>query len=51
MIAYDSYRLCEIQRVKSPAEVQRTDAQVARLADAVSSLLRGITRPVRARRM
>ena len=45
---YDSYRLYQIERAKSPAEVQRADEQAARLMSAVSSLLRGLTRPVRA---
>jgi len=41
---YDTYRLYQIERAKSPAEVQRADEQVS----AGSSLLRGLTRPVRA---
>jgi hypothetical protein len=45
---YDTYRLYQIQRAKSPAEVQRSDEQAARLISAVSSLLRGLTQPVRA---
>ena len=45
---YDTYRLHQIERAKSPAEVQRADEQAARLISAVSSLLRGLTRPVRA---
>ena len=45
---YDAYRLYQIERAKSPAEVQRADEQAARLISAVSSLLRGLTRPVRA---
>ena len=45
---YDTYRLHQIERAKSPAEVQRADEQAARLMSAVSSLLRGLTRPVRA---
>ena len=45
---YDTYRLYQIERAKSPAEVQRADEQAARLISAVSSLLRGLTRPVRA---
>ena len=45
---YDTYRLYQIQRAKSPAEVQRSDEQAARLISAVSSLLRGLTRPMRA---
>jgi len=45
---YDTYRLHQIARAKSPAEVRRADEQAALVASAVSSLLRGITRPVRA---
>ena len=48
MMPYDSYRLYQLQRAKSPGEVQRADEQAARFASAVSSLFRGITRPVRA---
>jgi hypothetical protein len=48
MMPYDNYRLYQIERAKSPAEVRRADEQAARLASAVSSLLRGITRPWRA---
>jgi hypothetical protein len=45
---YDTYRLHQIERTRSPAEVRRADAQAAWLAAAASSLFRGITRPVRA---
>jgi hypothetical protein len=45
---YDTYRLYQVERVKSPAEVRRADEQAARLAAAASALFRGITRPVRA---
>ena len=48
LLPYDTYRLYQIERAKSPAEVQRADEQAARLISAVSSLLRGLTRPVRA---
>ncbi|HEY3035831.1 MAG TPA: hypothetical protein VGJ54_14390 [Streptosporangiaceae bacterium] len=48
MMPYDTYRLHQIERVKSPAEVRRADEQAARLAAAASALFRGITRPVRA---
>jgi hypothetical protein len=50
MMPYDTYRLYQIERAKSPAEVRRADEQAARLASAVSSLFRGITRPWRAMR-
>jgi hypothetical protein len=45
---YDTYRLHQIERAKSAAEVRRADERGARVASAVASLLRGITRPVRA---
>ena len=45
---YDTYRLHLVGRAKSPAEVRRAGEQAARVASAVSSLLRGITRPARA---
>jgi hypothetical protein len=50
MMPYDTYRLHQIERAKSPAEVRRADEQSARLASATSSLFHGITRPWRARR-
>jgi hypothetical protein len=48
MVPYDTYRIYQIERTKSLAEVRRADAQAARVASAISSLFRGITRPVRA---
>jgi hypothetical protein len=48
MMPYGSYRIYQIERVKSPAEVRRADEQAARLASAASSLWRGLTGPVRA---
>jgi hypothetical protein len=48
MMPYDTYRTYQIERAKSPAEVRRADEQAARLASAVASLVRGLTRPVRA---
>jgi hypothetical protein len=48
MMPYNSYRLYQIERAKSPAEVRRADEQAGRLASAASSLFRGITPPVRA---
>ena len=50
MMPYDIYRLYQIERAKSPAEVRRADEQAARLASTASSLVRGITRPWRAMR-
>jgi hypothetical protein len=50
VMPYDTYRRYQIERAKSPAEVQHADEQAARLASAASSLFRGITRPVRSGR-
>jgi len=47
-MSYDAYRLYQIERVKGPGEVLRADEQAAWLVSAVSSLFRGIARPVRA---
>ena len=47
MVPYDTYRIYQIERTKSAAEARRADVQAARVAAAVSSLFRGITRPVR----
>jgi hypothetical protein len=45
---YDTYRLHQIGRAKSPAEVRRADEQAAGVASAVSALLRSIAWPARA---
>jgi hypothetical protein len=50
MTPYDTYRIHQIERAKSSAEVRRADAQAAQVASAVSSLFRGLMRPVRAMR-
>jgi len=47
MVPYDTYRIYQIERAKSLAEVRRADAQAARVVSAISSLFLGITRPVR----
>jgi hypothetical protein len=48
MVPYDTYRIYHIERARSAADVRRADEQAARVASALSSLLRGIGRPVRA---
>jgi hypothetical protein len=48
MMPYDTYRIYQIERVKSLAEIRRADEQAGQFASAVSSLFGGITRPVRA---
>jgi hypothetical protein len=48
MVPYDTYRIYQIERVKSPAEARHAEQQAAQLASALSSLFRGLTRPVRA---
>jgi len=50
MMPYDTYRLYQIERAKSPAEVWHADQQAARFARARSSLFRHVMRPVRAAR-
>ena len=50
MVPYDTYRIYQIERTKSHAEVRCADVQAARAASAISSLFRGITRPVRTMR-
>jgi hypothetical protein len=50
MMPYDTCRLYQIERAKSPAEARHADEQAARLASAASSLLRSITRPRAVRR-
>ena len=44
MMPYDTYRLYQVERVKSCAEVRRADEQLGRLASAASSLFRRVTR-------
>lgn len=50
MMPYDTYRLYQIERAKSPAEVRRADEQAVRFAFARFSLFCHIMRPVRAAR-
>lgn len=50
MVPYDTYRIYHIEHAKSPADLRRADEQAARVASALTSLLRGIGRPVRAMR-
>lgn len=48
MMPYDTYRIYQIERAKSLAEVRRADERAARFAAAISSLIGGIMRPVHA---
>ena len=48
MVPYDTYRIYQIERAKSLAEVRRADEQAARAASAFSALFRCITGPARA---
>ncbi len=48
MMPYDTYRLYQIERAKSPREIQRADQQAAMLVSAASSLFRGIRPQTRA---
>jgi plasmid stabilization system protein ParE len=47
MTPYDTYRVYQIERAKSLAEIQRANEQAARVAIAVSSAFRGIAQAVR----
>ena len=42
MMSYEIYRLYQVERPKSPAEIRRADEQAGRLASDASSLFRGI---------
>jgi hypothetical protein len=50
MMPYDTYRLYRIERVPGDADIRHADEQAGRLAAAVSSLVRGLTRRVPAAR-
>ncbi len=50
MVPYDTYRIYQIERAKSPAEARRADEQAAQAASVISALFRGITWTVRAAR-
>jgi hypothetical protein len=51
MMPYDTYRLYQVERAKSPREIQRADGQAALLASAISRLFRAIAQaPLAARR-
>ncbi len=50
MMPYDTYRLYQVERAKSPTEIHRADEQAARLAATVSWLFRSLARAVRATR-
>ena len=49
MMPYSSYRLYQLERAKSPAEIRHADDQAGRLASAASSVFRSITGPFRVR--
>jgi hypothetical protein len=50
MMPIDSYRLYQVERVKSGAEVRYADEQLGRLAATVSGRFQAIARPAPARR-
>lgn len=50
MMPYDTYRLYQVERSKSPREIRRADEHAARLAAAVSGLFRAVARPAWAAR-
>lgn len=47
MMPYDTYRLYQIERVKSPRQIRYADQREAQLVSAVSRLLRAITQIAR----
>ena len=50
MMPYDTYRLYQAGREKSPAEIRHTDERAGRLAAAASRLFRGAAHPARVAR-
>ena len=50
MMPYDSYRLYQVERPKSAAEMKQADMQAAQFTAAASGLFRSITRTVRVAR-
>jgi len=44
VMPYDAYRLYQIQRTKSSAEIRRADEQAARIASVLAALFEVITR-------
>jgi len=50
MMYYDSYRLYQVERPKSAAEIRYADVQAGQLAATLSALFRGITWPRRVTR-
>jgi hypothetical protein len=44
MMPYDTYRLYQLERTKSPREIQRADRQAAQFASALSGPFRAIAR-------
>ena len=44
MMPYDTYRMYQVERAKSPGEIQRSAEQAARLASAVARLFRAVAR-------
>ena len=47
MMPYDTYRLYQVERAKSPREIHHADQRAAQLASAVSGLFRAITQTAR----
>ncbi len=47
MMPYDTYRLYQAERAKSPREIDHADQRAAQLASAVSGLFRAITQIAR----
>jgi DNA-binding transcriptional MerR regulator len=47
MMPYDTYRLYQVERPKTPGEIRQADEQAAQFVSAVSWLFSGFARPVR----
>jgi hypothetical protein len=47
MMPYDTYRLYQADRAKTPAEVRCADERAGRLVAAASRLFRSVARPAR----
>ena len=47
MMPYDTYRLYQAERARSPREIHHADQRAAQLASAVSGLFRAITQAAR----
>jgi len=49
MMPYQAYRLYQIERPKTRAEVRRADEQLGRMAESVTALWESVTRRIKGR--